>query len=734
MATSTRTDPIPNVRRLAQYRPFERGGVDLRAVLFDLVLAVGAIGDGVIESLFECRKSFLDLWSLEVEIDELCPVIDSMIESGVAERKGKAICLSPSVVNELEGKARNSQEIEDRAFREWELSVRQIAPGISDDDMSLLGSDLREWLYLIITWHGADAALMLYPEDDRARRFFADIDARGFDSLPERDAHLHQLRSDVLPVFIRNSTPDQRRFLGLLLNTSFYMTVLTIDPAAQQLVQTQMRGHRIYLDTNFLYAVLGAAPPDEVYSSRRLMKMSKELGFEFAVTPWTMIELRTSIARSRREINDQRQFIRPELAETMLSTSGDKGFNRLFWHAYKEKKTQPKDVFDRLEHFDKELADYGIVETKEGCKQIEQQEERILLYASLVGAVRWPFTKEPVVHEHDAKCRLLIERLRGDGNLTVSNARYWFLTYDTKLPRFASKVPDNGDETPNLPFCISPSAWVQIIRALTPRTDDFDRTIVDLLTSPYVGYRRAVNPVVVQEVIGRMDHMEDASPEMAVAILTDTAVVSEIEEATATEDEDTVGEAVVIAYSTKAQEMQMVVEASQRRVAETEAAQKKAEARAADAELERTRDRQAAEKTHQHEREQWDAEKQTLKDQMRSIEQDRDQTKVHADTANERIEAMEARLEEDRKQRRRVYRIAAGLVIIAIGISLALVSSLILFKDRWTVGGAIVGGMALVLLGIRVVAGKQWGGEFATWASLLTAIASVVGVIITASH
>jgi hypothetical protein len=40
-------------------------------------------------------------------------------------------------------------------------------------------------------------------------------------------------------------------------------------------------------------------------------KRSKELGFDFAVTPWTLSELRTNIARSRREIDQRQQFIRP---------------------------------------------------------------------------------------------------------------------------------------------------------------------------------------------------------------------------------------------------------------------------------------------------------------------------------------------------------------------------------------------------------------------------------------
>jgi hypothetical protein len=102
--------------------------------------------------------------------------------------------------------------------------------------------------YLIITRRGAEAALMLYSEEDRARRFFEEVDARGFEPLPERDGRLRELRAAVLPLFIRCPTPNQRRFLAGILNTSFYMTVLTIDPEAEQLVQEQLKGHRIYLD------------------------------------------------------------------------------------------------------------------------------------------------------------------------------------------------------------------------------------------------------------------------------------------------------------------------------------------------------------------------------------------------------------------------------------------------------------------------------------------------------
>lgn len=49
---------VGQVRRLAQYRPFERGGLDLRAVLHDLALTVGAIEGGPIGPRWSVERPF----------------------------------------------------------------------------------------------------------------------------------------------------------------------------------------------------------------------------------------------------------------------------------------------------------------------------------------------------------------------------------------------------------------------------------------------------------------------------------------------------------------------------------------------------------------------------------------------------------------------------------------------------------------------------------------------------
>lgn len=712
------------VQRLAQYRPFERGGLDLRAVLRDLTVAVAAIEGGEIGGVLGLREGFKDCWGLEVEVEELTPIVDELIQQGQAEKASqRGFKLKSAVLAELEQKAVSSQEVEERAIREWRVSVRELDPSLAEADLDCLSQDLREWLHLLIARHGAEAAMILYPEEERARQFFDELDAHGFDALPEREGVLKEVREKALTLFIRQPTPAQRQFLAALLNTSFYMTVLTIDPDAKNLVQEQLRGRVVYLDTNFLYAVLGAASPEEVYSARRLVELSKGLGMELAVTPWTITELHSSIGRSRRDIEEQSSFVRDELADAMLQTSGEKGFNRYFWQTYKEKRTKPKDFFDRLDHFEGDLSRYGIKERRNGCTAVEGQADRIQAYSSLLSAERWPHQKDWVVLEHDAMCRLLVERIRGEGHLQFSTAKAWFLTYDTKLPRFAERVPDGEPESPDLPFCISPSAWIQIIRALTPRTEDFDRTVVDLLT--YVGYRRAINQSVVREVVGRMDHFEDASPELALAILTDGAKVRGIADAVEGKDEEGVIGAVEGAYSSKARELQDAVAASEARAAEVVDALDRAERRAMDAET--ARDSESvrvvgARGDLRNERLERVKREADLKAELSEAERARQQTETES---QERIMSLEERFEESEADRKRTKRLAGVSGLVLIGALVAALPFLAAIGRGGTVI-ALTTGIGLILLGGWISVAQHRRSELLAWAAVLATIAAAV--------
>jgi NCAIR mutase (PurE)-related protein len=530
------------VRRLAQYRPFADNGQSLHAVLRDLVLSAAMVEDGGFSSLAAAQAGIRDLWGIEVEIHELRDVVAMLAVEGRCVQATGGFRLTEQTVEELEAVAAQSSAVEETAFAQWDSTVRDMEPDLTDDDLQALGEDLRMWLAQVISRHGAESALMLYPENPRAQKLFDDIEQLGLDFLPPREGCAGQVRDRAFSLFVKRPSAEQRVYLAGLLNTSFHMNVLTIDPDAGALVQESVAGHRLYLDTNFLYALLGLSSATEALSAGRVMELSRKLGYEIAVTPWTIEELRSSLRASQQRVQ-RNPLPRRELAELMVASSGGEGFVRGFWIAYRDRGTQPNDFFEYFAQIETLLEEHDIRCIAEGCIAVDRNQAAIDEQLAVLDEFTSGF-RDQRVREHDVKHRLLVERLRGDGHIRFSNARYFFLTRDSRLPRYAMAGPRR--KSVSMPFCVSASAWLQVMRAFIPRTDDFDQSLVDLLASPYIRRRGGLSPVAVEEVVGRVDQFEGATPKLASRVLADTALVNDIERAKPADREAIIRDAFVM--------------------------------------------------------------------------------------------------------------------------------------------------------------------------------------------
>jgi hypothetical protein len=116
------------------------------------------------------------------------------------------------------------------------------------------------------------------------------------------------------------------------------------------------------------------------------------------------------------------------------------------------------------------------------------------------------------------------------------------------------------------------------VRAFVARTEDYDQTIVDLLATPYVRYRGAINPRVVEEVVGRVDQFEGADERLASEVLADTALIRDIAQA---ESEDERSEKIENAFIAKAKELMARLDEAASREAEIKATAAEAEETAA---------------------------------------------------------------------------------------------------------------------------------------------------------
>ena len=694
-----------SVSRLAQYRPFEHDGLDSRAALVDLVLATALEAEGKVPSLRECQDNCKTLWGLDLELEELREILDGLVAAGAMARTNGHFAVTPEKAAELGERVREFEQIEQQAYEDWEIALRVLNPGLTDEDVKQLRADLESWLERLIKRHGVESALILYPEVPRAHQLFAEIDREGIDFLPGRSGRVGELREQALYLFVRQPTEAQRTMLAARLNTAYFATVLSLDPSAAAIVQELTRGQRIYLDTNFVYRVLNLQGPLLHLSAKRLLKLTQELGYVTAVTPWTIRELKSSMERARDFL--MKQPLPPaELAELAASATTDENFVTAYWIRLKEHPVSPKDFFEFYAQIEDHLAEHGIEVIDEGCAAVDRDDQGISEELSALERALGYYDKHEEVKLHDVKHRLLVRRLR-NGPRRFSNAGYWFLTCDSVLPRYDQIAAESKND---LPFCATSSAWLQVMRSFTPRTEDFDQTIADLLTSPYIRYRGRIGYKIVEEVVARIDMYEGRTTELAAKVMLDTALMREIGK---TPDEqkrlEMIDNAVVRAAAERERELE---EAKGREAAEREQ-RRAAEAREKEMAEQLTADRARLEEERERlEREKADAE-------LAAEERGRSLAQVEQQVADQGAEITQ--LQNALKRRSDQRRIALSAVIVIAALAGAIVPLVLgAVSGGWPVTLVIVGAVAVGCGALLLHVGPR-----RLWAAIV-----VVGVIL----
>jgi hypothetical protein len=674
MATA---DALDTIRRLSRYRPFERGGASALEAQEDLLLAAIAEVGGSVGSVAEARDA-VSLFNLTLDEVEIGRALNSLAKAGAVERKGGQFVLALAESERLAAVAAESGAVADAAIAEWLSGIAERFPGLSEDEEASLRADLDAYLRAVIQRHGAEAALLLYPDDPVAERLYGDLEEMGTGFLGSASQRVEEMRQYALHEFIRRPTDIQRTFLAQNLSTGYFWTVLSIDPEGARLVQELVRGQRVYLDTNFVFRLLGIQGPRHIRPAELLLERTSEAGYELAVTPWTIDELQRRLKASRGYLR-QNAVPPSEYASLAANAASDDDFVTFYWRRVKDDPGLSVDDFlAYYEQVEEHLKAHGIVVRDEGCTAVNQREYDIGAEVSLLERVLDYGRKKPLKDgqrpwratrtlEHDSKHRLLIEKRRGDGHRTFANANSWFLTYDSLMPRYDYHAR-RGDSS--LPFCVTAGSWVQVVEAFKPKSDDLAAALADLLASPYVRYRRTLSKSAAQAIAARTHMYRGGTPELAARVFMDTAALEEIEQATPEEQTEKIDNALIAAT----QEMR---EEAQRAKAQAEDARERARKReeAAEAAVQASEQRRADEL----EREKALRDEAVRNEAARGVSaveeakanaqraQDEQRERYECELADTRSEA-NARAEDARRARRRIRLVAIFGAVLALAV------------------------------------------------------------------
>ena len=691
-------DPITTtqvVGRLSQYRPFERRGRSAREAQEDLILGTLAERGSPVPSLEELRSDVVALFGIELDGAEIARSVGTLCDEGRVTKVGQ-ISLSNEERDRLDAVARESTLVEEASLDEWRTTVITRWPKLSNEELERLEAELDLYLRTVLRRHGAEAALVLYPDDARASTFLATLEEEGFDFLPSAPETFRHIREAAFSGLLRQPSEIQRLHLARLLNTAYFLTVLSIDPEAAELVKGLNAGQRVYLDTNFIFRLLGIQGPAHLLPARTTLKRTLEAGYSCAITPWTVEEFQRSLRRSQDYL--KRYPAPPSIyAELAAEAASEEDFVTAYWRKVKsEPGLKYEDFIALFSDIGPHLEDLGVSIESEGCQAIEKNAQaEVDLDMGLIeralqdghGGIRGENRLR-----HDARHRLLVLRLRGEGHRTFSNAGYWFVTNDSVLPRYDFIARGGRSSAP--PFCVSAGAWFQLMQAFRPKGEDLDQSLADLLASPYVRYRKTLSKESAQAIASRLALHENVSPQLAASMFMNSFLTQDIEASASPEDKIKKIDNAIVESAKRAQE-EAVAASERAEVMRKKAQESTDEASRVIADAEASHAREVADQEERHERALADERERGQRD-LKEVEEraQRSSREIH-DVHQRDVSERDRRLDEQQSDLEafKHLTILAVLVVIAVAVFIG-IALLIDVKEAWVyvVGvGVIIG-------------------------------------------
>lgn len=533
------------VSRLSQYRPFEAGGASAREAIDDLMLACLAEAGGETSSISDLVETAATLFTVDLNEVETARSLNDLVKAGTVERVDGHFRLSEAENRRLEVVAAKSAEVSRKALTEWREFLEDRWPTITPVELNQLEDDLQTFLRHVLYRQGAEAAVLLYPDLPKAQDLYDELEEIGLEFLPKAEGQAAAIRPAALSHFIRRPTESQRQWLGQQLNTTYFWRMLSIDPEGARLVRDLATGQRVYLDTNVIYRLLGVQGPRYIRPAEAIVKTTQEVGYECCVTPWTVREFRNSLKRAA-EFVKMYPLPSSEYADLLAEATSDDDFVTAYWrHVKEDGALRLEDFVAQFEEVEANLERFGVRVCADGCTAVEQREHDIADETSVLTRVLHGKMRYPGPIEHDVKHRLLIRQLRGASDRRFANAGFWFLTFDSVLPRY--DIYARHEDQSSLPFCVSAGAWFQIVDALRPKSEDDLQLLADLLASPYVRYRRELSKETAQAIAARVKLHKGGDPRLAARIMMNSALASEIEASEGEEQVEKIDNAIVAA-------------------------------------------------------------------------------------------------------------------------------------------------------------------------------------------
>lgn len=402
--------------------------------------------------------------------------------------------------SELLSQVEREQVLERQVIDKWKVALEQKYPDLPVTNLDTLESDLKLFALRLLSQHSAETVALYYGGQHELETLIQNVYEQGLDNIwPHRRPELAAIRKREVIAFFRELTDERRRYIASLMHSLFLLQLSTLDSQSASVLREKVPGGLLYLDTNYVFRLVGLQGPDLYLASQRLADISKQLGYKLVVSARTKLEYEASLRNCLRDLVG-RPPLTSDLARLAYTATSDEDFLTAYWRHISERGAyiDPQEYYSYYQQLEALLEPYEAIIDDTYHQDLIERDAEIAREASLLRSVMASSFGERVadrtsdhVLEHDGYHRLLIQLLRdgGVGEERFTTVTSWFLTCDSKLPLYDRVA--RGRQSGKLPFCVVSGQWLQTLRPFVEHSELLDSAQVDMLVSPLLrAYQR----------------------------------------------------------------------------------------------------------------------------------------------------------------------------------------------------------------------------------------------------
>lgn len=451
--------------------------------------------------------------------------LDRLLNRGqlLREPNSRTLVLSVAARASIGVELAESEELEEKVRVEWLANLpEQLRP------LDMLAAE-NLWktvvVYLGKTYlrHGAETALLINPALNVAEPIGHSLSSYLAEAIAEccPGADLERIQEAVAN-FFRDPTPARNRYIAGLLDGGFTLYALTSDKATTEYLTGQLRTTEIFLDTNFIFALLGIGNTSMVSLADDVVGLiqSNSLPLRLYYHEKTLEELKRLIYAIGDRLRGRRW--QQSVSRAASKDPNVNGLELMYHRANAEAPLDPSVFLAKYEHVEELLDERGLRKYVDGPRVDEAGEtlekgKLIAEYKEFLEQNRPRGSKPYEALDHDIAVFRTIQKLRGAAT-SILNAKAIFLSNDYFFYLFDLR---RLRKPRTLGSVVMPNQLLQLLRPFIPPSEDSDKRFVEAFTLPLLRTSAADYGEATSAVLQILNNYADISEDTALKILAD---------------------------------------------------------------------------------------------------------------------------------------------------------------------------------------------------------------------